>query len=63
MEPIHIYALLQLKNAEEARRHRFEHDVVAREHARTARRQRIRRLRPRFIGRSTRPATIELAVR
>jgi hypothetical protein len=64
MEPMHIYALLQLKNAEEDRRNRLEQYFVAKAHVRTVRRERVRRLRRRFIGRGApRPNTVELAVR
>jgi hypothetical protein len=64
MEPMYIYALLHLKNAEEDRRRRLERYFVARDDRRAARRERIRRLRQRFIGLgASRPETVELAVR
>lgn len=61
MEPMHIYALLQLENPEEARREWIEQYFVARHHARRARRQRIRRLRRRF-SEAQRPTTVEVAI-
>jgi hypothetical protein len=64
MEPMHIYALLHLKSAEEDRRHRLEQYFVTRDAVRAARRERIRRLRRRFIDReASRPKAVELAVR
>jgi transposase len=64
MEPMHIYALLHLKNAEEDRRTRLERRFVTRDEVRTARRERIHRLRRWVIGRGApRPTTVELAVR
>lgn len=61
MEPLHIYALLQLENTEEARREWLEQYFVARHHARRVRGQRIRRLRRR-LSEAQRPKTVELAV-
>ena len=64
MEPMHVYALMHSKNAEEDRRTRLEQYFVTRNEVRTARRERIGRLRRRFIGRgASRPKTVELAVR
>jgi hypothetical protein len=63
MEPMHIYALLHLKNAEEDRRNRLEQYFVVKAHVRTVRRERVRRLRRRLTGRNTpQPNTVELAV-
>lgn len=62
MEPIHVYALLHSKATGEERRAQLEQYFVARDHARSIRRERIRRLRSRFAGQSTPAPTIELAV-
>lgn len=64
MEPMHIYALLHLRNADEDRRNRLKQYFVAMDHARAVRRERVRRLRRRFIGRNAQqPKTVELAIR
>jgi hypothetical protein len=52
MELMHIYALLQPKNAEEDRRILLEQYFVAGDDARTARRNRIGRRRRRYIDRA-----------
>lgn len=64
MEPMHVYALLHVKNAEEDRRKYLDQYFVARDAVRTQRRERIRGLRRRFIDRgASRPTAVELAVR